>query len=705
MSIPIAQPQFPMTTKRRRRDRPMQMILAAFFAIVCPLLAVPCHSQPTDPTPSQAGSEEVLKVLADLRESDIEEALTGLGTLIDGSNGFPSAIPMDHSVVGGALARALAQEDTDEQYDLLYEWTMPTEDRPEIRMLTTPVPQSAPPEVFAREIGERPRDTTFAVSEINGVRGLFCTAWTLALAAEDTGRLSRLTNELEELASKQVSGADRMLLFAKLADSRPDVDSLAPRLDEQAIRTREVVFGDGQVRWELDLSSIALAVAALKHEQLRPVSERLLTRMTDAAQSQGRRDLLPFLRVASAVAIQASRGVSGAEVLYSNRLKHWVPVTGASRTEPSAPNVSAMWLTHEEHVLHLAGSGDDGLFLKYPLTGDFEFTCETQEGGEIGTDGGLIYGGLHFEALGRTNELTVWDPDQNYQLKQHCPFVRHEDRPIFNRASVRATPETAQFLANLHPIWFDGPQYQASPWLGLRGLGTNRPMYRNFQIKGEPTIPREVALTGFSELRGWRFATTGESHPGFRSTREALAINVTDTDWTFTDGVIESLKQQASEDDPQSLFQYHRPLLNGETIRYEFFHNSDEFLVHPAIGRLAFLLESGGVRIHWVTDGELEWTGLPVDNATLEPLNRRGPRPLPLKENDWNQIQLTREDDKLTLSLNGETIYQRPIDWNGETLFGLSRNRRENSVRVRNVTLSGDWPEALPKNLLETVSD
>ena len=34
-----------------------------------------------------------------------------------------------------------------------------------------------------------------------------------------------------------------------------------------------------------------------------------------------------------------------------------------------------------------------------------------------------------------------------------------------------------------------------------------------------------------------------------------------------------------------------------------------------------------GARLHWMTTGDLEWTGLPDDNAVIEPLNRRGPKP------------------------------------------------------------------------------
>src|SRR5690606_40777143 len=139
----------------------------------------------------------------------------------------------------------------------------------------------------------------------------------------------------------------------------------------------------------------------------------------------------------------------------------------------------------------------------------------------------------------------------------------------------------------------------------------------------------------------------------------------------------------------QSLLCYQRPLLDGESISYEYHYEPGQLEVHPALGRLAFLIEPGGVRIHWITDAEREWTGLADDNAVLEPLNRRGPATLPLRSGDWNTVRLTRRDESVQLSLNGELIYERPIDFDSELRFGLYRDRTQSAARVRNIALTG----------------
>ena len=646
-----------------------------------------------------------------LQSKDMAAALKSLGEAADSSPGIHPSENDGLAAAAGGLHRALVQLTSDEQYDLLYAWTMPTEARPSVRILTTLAPHNAPPKEFARVLGERPRETSFPVSEIGGVRGLFSTGWTLVVAADEIGRLRRLTAELEQLVQKNTPNADVLLMLARLAERRGDPAALSEGLQQRAAALR-IRFADGaNAAASADPSDILLAAAALRHESLRPISEEIFKLLADLA-NKGAVRLRPFLRIAQATAAQLHHGVSGPEALYENRLKYWVPISGTTAETSSAGAPSAMWLTHEDHVLHLAGAGNDVLFFRYPLSGDFDFTCETQVGGEIGTEGGLVYGGLHFEALGSPEVLTVRDGDLLHQVRRPCPFVRQESRPIFNRVSIRPSDEGAVFAANLHPIWFDGPSSKTSPWLGLRSFGERRPLFRNLKITGNPVIPREVRLSEGDQLRGWQAGFFGETQPLFAGASPpgeprpmaapaVVAASPAEFDWSIQAGVIRAARRAAPEGTTsQSLLKYHRPLLEGESVTYEFHYQPGQFEVHPALGRLAFLIEPDGVRIHWITAGQFDWSGLPAGNATLEPLNRRGPRPLPLKMNEWNQIALARTQGKATISLNGELIYERLVD-DGDLTFGLYRDAARSAVEVRNVVMTGDWPESLPEEFLQ----
>ena len=409
-----------------------------------------------------------------------------------------------------------------------------------------------------------------------------------------------------------------------------------------------------------------------------------------------------FLRLAHATSVQLARGESGAEAIRQNRLKYWVPTSGASSVLRSRGSVDATWLVHEEHILHLAGGRNDVLFFRYPLTGEFEFRCEGQEGGRIGTDGGLVYGGLQFKALGSTDQLTIWDADIAHSVVKPCPFVRHEARPTFNRMSIRSTTEKAMLTANMHPMWFDpSTKVSTSPWVGLRSFEEKRPIFRNLAITGKPVIPREVHMSGGNDLRGWQSHFFGETQPAFAA-GSTVSPDAPQVAWSVVDGVISAPKRPTDGPKSSSILRYQRPLLDGESISYEFEYSKDDgVLVHPALGQLAFLIESGGVKVRWLTAGANEWTGLPIDNALLEPLSRRGPRPLALNEGNWNKVTLVRAAGKATLTLNGEVIYQRTIDFGGDHKFGFYRSQGETTAKIRNVVMTGDWPETLPADVLK----
>ncbi|MFG0296608.1 MAG: DUF1583 domain-containing protein, partial [Maioricimonas sp. JB045] len=636
-------------------------------------------------------------------EDELEAALELLAQDVDGTEPGDDIPQHAMRAAAGALYRSLAQRSTDEQYDLLHAWTMPTADRKTVRLFDSVVPRSAPPRGFAREIGERPRDTTFPIAEVNGVRGLFSTGWMLVTAADDIGRLRRLTSELEPLAAEGVPGAGTLLLLAQLAERRPDLDALTGTLNERIQQLEPAGDDTAEGASPHRMQNFVVAAAALRHEDLRPISEEMLDHLVERTPATESGRTRPLLRIAHATAIQLNRGESGPDVLYRNRLNHWVPASGPNAVQSAGGHEGGMWLVHEDHVLHLAGIGNDQLLFRYPLAGDFDFVCETQLGGAMGTDGGLTYGGLNFEALGRSNELTIKDADGRHRLTKPCPFMRHEELPTFNRVGIRVGDGEAAFLANLHPMWRDGEAALQSPWLGLRAYGTRRPVFRNPKLTGNPVIPREVNLTAGSELRGWEAFYPDETLPPFAGVAVGDAF---EPDWQLTDGVLTATTSEPQEGvTSQSLLRYQRPLLDGETIRYEFFYEPDTTGVHPALGRMAFLIDKSGVRVHWVTSGNVEWTGLPEDNALLEPLNRRGPRQPPLKQNDWNEVTLARADGKVELSLNGEMIYQRPVDEDSNSTFGLYRDRTREAVRVRNVVMTGDWPETVPEDLLQTVDD
>ncbi len=487
-----------------------------------------------------------------------------------------------------------------------------------------------------------------------------------------------------------------MLLLAQIADRRSDTSQVQTYLTH--IGASGPAADAAACRPDRVLIPVAIASAALTQETLRPHSELALQSLTAHETA-----LRPLIRIAHATAVQINLGRSPATVLFNNRLKHWVPVTGRTASQSRGGVPDAMWLTHEDHVLHLAGGSDDVLFCRYPLTGEFDFVCETQEGGEIGTDGGLVYGGLRFEALGSTNQLTIGDADGNHSVKLPCPFVQHESTATFNRVSIRTTGASVAMESNFHPLWFDDAAARTSPWIGLRSYGINRPVFRNLRIEGTPTIPRQIALIASDQLRGWESGFFAQSQLPFSSVRapreQTASVGV---DWQVqSEMLLASSDANPSMASLPGLLRYQRPLLEDETISYEFEHRSGEVATHPAVGRLVFLLRADGVQVRWMTDGKWDWTGLASDHSMLEPLNRRGPKALPLKENGWNRVAVSIAEGKVNVTLNDQMVYQRPLDFDGATQFGLYREHRHEEFRAREIVMTGNWPEQLPQSFLD----
>jgi len=711
-----------MKSLQRRRCRPAEGTFASVFnwvmVAVCAASLCSAMGQTARAGDVVIPQEREIRrlVLQHLRDGDLEQSLKALEAVVDRTGSISVADNDQLFPVCAGLHRVLSALSSEEQYELLFRWTMPEDSPPKIRLLSGLVPTVAPPAEFARIFGERPQASSFPVSSIGDIRGLFCTGWTLVVAARECGKLQPLIMKLESMAEQQVPNAEFLLWLAQLADDRRDMEQLAEQLSQRVNPLRSPRQTTGTVSASMDLSVVVLAAAALHHPQTRPQSEEILSRLLASQLSHRSPFLRSFLRQAHATAVLKNRGTTDVSSLMATPWKYWIPVSeGGANSNALA---EATWLVHEDHILHLSGSGEDLLLFRYPLSGQFQFEFETQLDRTNEANGGLVFGGLHFQASNHAGEFDVWGPIGTRSRKRFSPFVRLSDQPMFNHWSVTVTSDQATVAVNRHPIRTDAVEFQSSPWIGLRSSDQSRPLFRNLKLAGQLVIPRSVPLVQGDVLRGWQVDLMGSdpllttfeaknAHDSASATNRKGSDPIKSTIispgsvWRVADGVIEAplnRERIGSSVTLEERLSCLRPLLGGESVSYEYFHEPDAWDVSPTLGRLAFLLRPDGVQLHWVTDGENEWSGLTTDNSLAEPLNRRGPEKLPLKVHDWNHVTLARSNDQsLTVSLNGVEIYQRPIDWVGDQRFGFFRDPSAGGVQIRNVVLTGDWPETVPQ--------
>jgi hypothetical protein len=151
---------------------------------------------------------------------------------------------------------------------------------------------------------------------------------------------------------------------------------------------------------------------------------------------------------------------------------------------------------------------------------------------------------------------------------------------------------------------------------------------------------------------------------------------------------------------PQSRIYYHKPILDGESISYEFFYEPGRVMAHPSLERLVFLIEPDGVKLHWMTDPENDATGLEPDNIADPTEFRRGSGPLPLRSGEWNKALVRFEGGLVKIDLNGSRIYEYPLEPANQRIFGFYHDKMKTMAKIREVILRGNWPTSLPGDLL-----
>ncbi|MDB5390598.1 MAG: tetratricopeptide repeat protein, partial [Planctomycetaceae bacterium] len=179
-----------------------------------------------------------------------------------------------------------------------------------------------------------------------------------------------------------------------------------------------------------------------------------------------------------------------------------------------------------------------------------------------------------------------------------------------------------------------------------------------------------------------------------RATFYDEAVEVPDARWKKNqEEIVGTLHENSPGSHRQSVLQYHRPMLEDGEIQYDFYHESGKTEAHPAMDRAAFILTATGIKLHYLTDGAFDRSGLSPDNSTPLP---DSPKTLPLKDKDWNTLRLTLTGDLVVLTLNGEKVGSYTLEATNQRIFGLFRYSSETTARVKNATYRGNWPKSIP---------
>jgi hypothetical protein len=567
-------------------------------------------------------------------------------------------------------ARAMPAQ---ERFAFLRRWVLPGEDPLTFRLQADFTPTNPPP----------PHVVAAGAAEARAPSGgeVVSPALDLIEAAAALGRLDELRTQVDSAPAQTVKEqVAKRAMLALIEATRGDLDSAAGRLEALF----PLVPADPGMLGSTRDALLLCVHEAAKHPKLSRVAVDPAYRIVMTYLEVYNRE--PWHRQFSAAYARCRQSAGEAAAPPPSSSSHWIAASRPLARHRGSGCPPAAWKIAPGEAENISSHDEDYLYFPIPLRGNFEVECDVTGFGW--RDSHLLVAGRWVAPVYDHKSYDMGDVRTLFGRINFEPRLTKTDKSIHYRTTVRDGSATT---------WFNGRKIHDEPlldghdpWLAIRSGPRHEGGVRNLRITGIPQIPAVLHLSDSPELAGW-VPYYGDS------VAEAMRH------WTHQIGEASAgeIRGRRRLELPtgchdESLLAYHRPMLEDGVIEYEFLYEPGRIAAHPALDRLCFLLEEDGVKIHWLTDGKFERTGLAPDNVVEEPQNRRDSGTLPLRAGEWNHVRLAVTGNVVTISLNNELVYQRRLEPNDERRFGLFHYADRSELRVRNVTWTGAWPRELP---------
>jgi len=601
----------------------------------------------------------------------------------------------EQHVEGSALyvRSRITKLSAEERYEYLTRWVLPGETHQDFRLGLAFVPTDPSPPVLQQyNLGAEDDAGQVIGDTVNGRGGYpISPAFDLIAVATRLGKLGEIRSRINTAAVEgEFQERCRLALLILTDIARKDYQPAIGHLDDLAARLREEAFEEYPKRWPETLA----AWAGIQPPETRQAASELLFGMlhnqvrTGYARGPDAWDrgvaalggLLAHHESLGKQAVQESLVSS-----LSFELEHFSPLSRTTALTRGYGFPVTRWISASGHIEKIAGHNEDYLMYHSPLRGDFELECDVSHFGW--SDCHPCVAGVWAAATQNQSTLAIGEFRSARPPEQLVPEMSLFDESIHYRVVVRDGNCTTYL--NGRPVHEEALPRDHDPWISIRSPWNANSVVHGLRMSGSPEIPEQVRLSVLPDLTGWT-AYYDES------------VGRTGSHWShYVDrmgvGSIVGRRQDVPVAAAQeSLLRYQRPMFEDGTIEYDFFYGSGRFHVHPSLDRRAFLLTPEGVRLHWITDGVYDLTGLDPANSMVEPGCRQGPDQLPLIPEAWNHLKLSVNGDQVELTLNGKLVYRCKLEPTNRRTFGLFHYSDRTEARVRNVVWSGDWPHKLP---------
>lgn len=604
-----------------------------------------------------------------------------------------------------SLHNRAAQLAPAERFALLSQWVLPNADHPALRLqVDATATHPAPPIAVAATPVHKPLPARAASGG-----ALVSPVLDLLEVADHIDRLADVQHRVEawDPGASNAHQMNREAFLALLAIRQQKIENALKHYD-RLIQLRAATLVADQFSHAPSAAELLMMQEGLKVPELRDAVADLLSPYRSWMLSDHDRPVparhvgsffgrLQHLQQAAIEAAPASHRVT------ETPLTQWHSGSRATARTRGDGQPPADWSWQRGSVANIASHDDDYLYFSIPLRGDYEVECDVT--GFDWLDSHLMVAGTWVAPVYTHKHYDLGSFRAARRRETITPALTKIRHWIHYRTVVRDGTATTYF--NGRPIHTEplGPHHD--PWLAIRSSPRHEGGVRNLRITGRPEIPSELHLSAVDDLSHWVSYYEDDAAqnidnrwyiaPSEGTDNEIIGLLSDDADRYQALREARSLAGEDSTDGYQeNLLRYHRPMLENGVIEYEFYYLPDLLQAHPALDRLVFLVDPDGVRIHWLTDGPYDRTGLSVANTEVEEEHRRGPATLPLKVDDWNRMQVAVDGDVVTLTLNGEQIYERPLEPTNQRTFGLFYYADRTNLRVRRVIWRGDWPRELP---------
>lgn len=502
----------------------------------------------------------------------------------------------------------------------------------------------------------------------------------LISVAKDIGKLDELAKEITERFSgdsaHRKNGLALQFVIAveseRFEDATEFFDLLVPEMVD-------FIETDIDERW----AELLVLIYGLRHPQTREyVGEFFVHELANHLEYHP--DHAPDIMIdhfRSLTGIYFARRFGGT----STSLSPWISSSYFDHITRGEGRPHAHWRINNSTVSKFSGHETDYLTYAIPLRGDFQVECVLSATSNRHT--GCVVAGRAIEIDWNQSIIKTGNYRKASKTTKLEPRLARGGGTARFRAVV--VGHQLQSFFNGRLVHEERLPQNYDPWFSLCNWRRSHPEVNDLRITGSPVIPDEIKLLSDPNLDGWSpyYEEGFGAHQGFWSAAYDDEQNLIVRGYPRVDLAGVGMEK---------LLRYHRPMVEDGVISYEFYYEPDKKMVHPALDRMAFLLEPDGVKLHWITDGRHEKNGLDPFNKKFEDASSRGPQRLPFKVGDWNQCELSVEGDRLSIQLNGELIYERVIEANNQRTFGLFHYADLTEALVRDVRWRGDWSKEFP---------